>query len=88
MLQSEPLLRASITLVSRKERRHFMNNQEQPLSPCPECGGPRTWFRVEQESICIVAGFAKGALLYACTCLECGAITLRPAPNRMEAIRQ
>ena len=65
-----------------------MNNQEAPLSPCPECGGPRAWFRVERESIYLYAGFGKMTLLYACTCLACGTTTLRPAPERMEKIRQ
>ncbi len=65
-----------------------MHNQEQPLSPCLECGGPRTWFRVYKEGIDIVLSPTSVVPLYACTCLECGATTLRPAPHRMETIRQ
>ena len=71
-----------------------MNNKELPLSPCLECGGPRALFRVSEHSIWITmsqdinVNLSKQARLYACTCLTCGATTLRPAPHRMEEIRQ
>jgi hypothetical protein len=70
-----------------------MTNQEHPLPPCPECGGPRTWFRLasyQGAGLMIFAGFfsGKNTALYACTCLECGMTTLRPAPGRMPVIRQ
>ncbi|HEY0754557.1 MAG TPA: hypothetical protein VGD98_11380 [Ktedonobacteraceae bacterium] len=65
-----------------------MNSQEIKLTPCPECGGPRAWFRVERESIYLNAGSGKLTRLYACTCLACGTATLRPAPEKMQEIRQ
>jgi hypothetical protein len=42
----------------------------------------------EGASICLHLGFAKNVQLYACTCSECGATTLRPAPEKMEEFRQ
>ncbi len=69
-----------------------MNSQEVQLSPCPECGGSRALFQYETygegTSICLHLGFAKNVQLYACTCSECGAPTLRPAPEKMEEFRQ
>jgi len=65
-----------------------MNSQGVSLSPYPECGGPRAWFRVERDSCYLYAGFGKMTKLYACTCLACGTTTLRPAPEKMEQIRQ
>lgn len=65
-----------------------MNNQEVQLTPCPECGGPRFLFPIDRESINIWFGFFKAARLYACTCLSCGATTMRPSPKNMESLRQ
>ena len=70
-------------------QQQVMNNKELPLSPCLECGGPRALFQVLGETIFIhVKNFIPAVQLYACTCLQCGATTLRPAPHRMEEIRQ
>lgn len=70
-----------------------MNSQEVSLSPCPECRGSRALFQVAgvDNSFGIVVNQWKGsgrANLYACVCLACGATTLRPAPEKMEEIRQ
>ena len=73
-----------------------MNNNEVSLPPCPECGGERVWFQLRNEGVGIFADLGKGvwkstrksAWLHACTCLQCGATTLRPAPDQMETIRE
>jgi hypothetical protein len=71
-----------------------MNKKELPLSPCLECGGPRALFRVSEHSMWMMmsqdihVSISKQAQLSACTCLTCGATTLRPAPHRMEEIHQ
>jgi len=74
-------------------KQQFMNNKQQPLSPCLECGGPRALFLIREgmfitASSDLYVNISKQARLYACTCLRCGATTLRPAPHRMEEIRQ
>jgi hypothetical protein len=68
----------------------MIQNQEVPLSPCPECGGQRALFQYETDhggTIYLHVGFGKNAQLFASTCLVCGATTLRPSPEKMEEIR-
>jgi hypothetical protein len=65
-----------------------MKNDEAPLPPCPECGGERVWFPWRSEPVGIDAGKGKSTWLNACTCLKCGATTLRPDPEMMEKIRE
>jgi hypothetical protein len=62
----------------------------QSLPACPECGGPRELFKYTDggsTAPAIILGFLNRAQIYACTCLNCGHITLRAAPQDMQAIR-
>lgn len=68
---------------------------EQPLPPCPECGGIRVIFHCSIDDpqgynlrISSLGFFTAGVKLYAYTCLECGNTTLRPDPDDMEKLRK
>lgn len=67
------------------------------LGPCPECGGPRALFECwtginsmggSTVPVLRLGFFKKNAQLWACTCLWCGATTLRPDPDDMERVRK
>lgn len=65
------------------------------LGPCPECRGPRALFECETTETAYrvyprlyLGAFKRPVSLYACTCLVCGATTLRPDPEETERIRE
>ena len=64
------------------------------LGPCPECGGPRALFELYTPNSAIVLQLDHNlisptiAYLYTCTCLTCGATTLRPRLSAMPKVRK
>ena len=60
----------------------------QSISPCPECGGTREFFKCSGDaSIRISLGMLNWLTLSALICLDCGYTTLRPHPAELAYIR-
>jgi len=63
---------------------------QQPLPPCPECGGRRALFECigDRHAVHIQPDFLTTVRLYACVCLACGHSTLRVHPDALEWLRE